>query len=218
MPLTEAIGWLIAEALDLPRPKFAALVMVPLTQLRAHLPLDQHWIKYGHEAIGFCCSAVDGKHITGRWRWTAALRKAKAFKHPGVARIAAFDTWTDNQDRHSGNLLKTMDGGYVPIDNELILYRALWMANHLYYHHNSLRREAKQLLKRAGYTRFESAMVVESDRHNIAFPAAWPHIDALLQRLIGDPTMRQNLAVTIHNFLGSRAASGWLATELGQIP
>jgi hypothetical protein len=181
MPMTEAIGWLIADALGLPRPAFAALIMVPLPKLKAHLPLDQHWMQYGNEALGFCCSTVDGKHITGRWRWLAALRKAKAFKHPDVARIAAFDTWAENQDRHTGNLLKTTDGGFVPIDNELIFYTKIWMAYNFFYQYNSLRKEARQMMTKNGYTKFESSMIVASDSHDRAFQSAWPHIDSLLQ-------------------------------------
>lgn len=217
MPLTEAIGWSIAEALDLPRPKFAALVMVPLSRLRPHLKLDQHWMPH-QEVLGFCCSTVDGKHLTGRWKWLAALRKSKAFKHQDVARIAAFDTWVENQDRHSGNLLKTPEGGYTPIDNEAILHSTIWADIGIQYAHNSLRQEAWQLLKRPSYTKFESGMVMASDHHTPAFQRAWPHVDSLMQRLVPDPTMQQHWRLSVESFLGTRAAPGWLATELGQIP
>ena len=217
MPLTEAIGWMIAEALDLPRPKFAALVMIPLGRLRPHLPLDQHWMLH-QEALGFCCSAVDGKHLTGRWRWLRALRQAKAFKHPDVSRIAAFDTWVENQDRHSGNLLKTANGGYTPIDNEAILHSTVWAQAQIQFVHHSIRSEARQLLNRRSYTQFESNMVLASDHHAAAFHRGWPDVQTLLQKMVADPTMQQQLGLTLKDFLEARAASGWLATELGQIP
>ena len=91
-PLTEALAWLLAEALDLPRPEFAALVMVPLDKLRQHIPMDQHWLNYS-EMIAFCVSAVDGKSAAHGWKWLAYLRAKRVYKRPEIARIAAFDHW-----------------------------------------------------------------------------------------------------------------------------
>lgn len=78
------------------------------TKLKA-LGWDQHWLHYSH-ALAFCASTVDGKHISSRWQWLAHLRKAQAFRHEDVSRIAAFDLWVENQDRHTGNFLRTRDG------------------------------------------------------------------------------------------------------------
>lgn len=218
MPFTESVAWLIADALDLPRPNFAAIIFVPLDRLRqSGMRLDQNWPLQG-EVAGFCSSTVPGKHLTGRWNWLAALRKAKAFKHPDVARIAAFDSWVDNQDRHSGNLLKSEGDGFVPIDNELILYHLVWVASGLYYQHNSLRNEARHLLKQRGYSNFESAMVLASGSHAPALLTAWPRVASLVQAYVADATMALQFQQALHAFLTSRAAPGWLATELGQIP
>lgn len=46
MPLTEAIGWTVASALEMPRPSFAAVILLPIQRLRQHMKLDQHWLGY----------------------------------------------------------------------------------------------------------------------------------------------------------------------------
>jgi hypothetical protein len=48
--------------------------------------------------------------------------------HRDIARIATFDHWFENQDRHTGNILRTSLDDYIPIDNELILYTLVWAA------------------------------------------------------------------------------------------
>lgn len=123
-PITEAIAYLIAEALDLPRPGFAALLFAPINKLKDCLKLDQHWLRSSH-AIAFCCEAVPGRDLNQMWKWIADIRKAKFFRSPEVGQVAAFDLWTANQDRHTGNVIKS-GGRYVPIDNEYILYPLLW--------------------------------------------------------------------------------------------
>lgn len=217
MAFTEAAGWLVADALDLPRPKFAALVSLPVAKVRAHMKLDQHWMRYP-EVLAFCSSAVEGKHLTGRWKWFAQLRVQKALKHIDVMRIAAFDQWVENQDRHTGNLLRTASGGYVPIDNELILYSLIWQAAGYSYLPNSLKAQASAILKHGAYTKFEASMIVSSQSHEAAFQKAWPALLHLVNALVADPAHAQNLSNNMLQFLGSRAQPDWLPIELGHIP
>jgi hypothetical protein len=42
--------------------------------------------------------------------------------HPDLAKIFAADIFTGNADRHGGNLIRTPDGRYAPIDNEGSFY------------------------------------------------------------------------------------------------
>lgn len=217
MPFTEAAGWLVAEALDLPRPKFAALVSLPVAKVRAHMKLDQHWMKYP-EVLAFCSSSVEGRHLTGRWKWLAQLKVQKALKHVDVMRIAAFDQWVENRDRHTGNLLRTASGGYVPIDNELILYSLIWEAAGFSYVHNSLKAQANAMLKHGAYTKFEASMIVSSQAHDDAFQKAWPGLQQLVNALVSEPQNALGLSQVMHQFLGARAHRDWLPTELGHIP
>lgn len=44
MAFAEGLAWLLAEALDLPRPRFAALLVLPVQKLKLHMDLDQYWM------------------------------------------------------------------------------------------------------------------------------------------------------------------------------
>jgi hypothetical protein len=216
MPFTEAIAWLVAESLELPRPRFAAVLMVPVQRLRSHMKLDQHWMGYTH-TLAFCSSTVEGKHIHGRWQWLTQLKKARAFRHEDVSRIAAFDAWVENRDRHSGNFLRTREGDYVPIDNEFILYTLVWAANNIVVGHQSLRMEAQAILKAAGYTKFEISMVLASKLHEAALNKAAPALQQFIAVMHADPSQGVAAATAILLFLGQRAHPDWLANELGRI-
>ena len=215
MPFTEAVGWLVADALDLPRPKFAALLLLPVPKLGRHLKLDQHWLGYTH-ALAFCTSTVEGKHVASRWRWLAQLRKVQAFRHPDVARIAAFDQWVENRDRHTGNFLRTRSGAYVPIDNEYILFSIIWAAS-VAVAHQSLRNEARTALTSAGFLKFEAAMVIASQLHHSALQTATPSVQRLVSVMHPDQAEGVTFAAAILQFLGQRAHPEWLANELGHI-
>lgn len=216
-PLTEAIGWLIAEALDLPRPEFAALVMVPLDKLRAHMSLDQHWLNYP-EMLAFCASAVEGKSAAHGWKWLAHLRTKRMYKRPEVARVGAFDLWADNQDRNTGNLIVKRDGDCVPIDNEFILYSLLW-AGQVPFNvgHNSLLAESAQRLSSQAQTRFKVEMAQQGKRHQAALSAVGPRLHQAVLSLVPDPTAANALSASVQQFLASRAHPDWLSTQLGVI-
>lgn len=217
MPYAEAMAWLVAGALDLPRPKFAALLHLPVPRLRQSMSLDQHWSAYT-EVLAFCASSIDGKHVSSPWRWVARIRTAKAFKHQDVARIAAFDEWVENQDRHAGNFIQTHQGDYVPIDNELILYTLIWVARGFTYVHNSLRKQAQDILRSRGYKKFEDSMVLASKLHEAAFLKASPTLQQFIGAIVADPVSRVAFTSDILQFLGTRAHPDWLANELGRIP
>jgi len=215
-PLAEGLAWLALDALGLPRPKFAALLMLPVHKLRTLMPLDQHWTHIPY-ALAFCSSTVDGKHITSPWRWLARLRAAQAFKREDIAKIAAFDVWVENQDRHTSNFIRDKAGTYVPIDNELILYTLLWVAMGFSYTHHSLRVQAQALLKPVGYAKFEVAMMQASQEHHGAFVKVSPAFQQLVAALVADPVQATQATTAILKFLGERAQPEWIANELGLI-
>lgn len=215
-PLTEAIGWLIAEALDLPRPEFAALIMVPLNKLRQCMPLDQHWLNYP-DTLAFCSSVVDGKTASYGWKWFAHIRSAKIYKRPEVARISAFDYWVDNQDRNTGNLIVNGDGHCTPIDNEFILYSLLWKGIVPFsVNHNSLLVEGKKYLRGDVYDRFVMDVAFHSKLHDAALSVVIPKLQLLVQTIV-PPQQASALWIQIQNYLVSRSKTDWLANELGVI-
>jgi hypothetical protein len=216
MPLAEGLAWLALDALGLPRPKFAALLILPIHKLRACMPMDQHWSGIQH-ALAFCSSTVEGKHITSAWQWLARVRAAKAFTREDIAKIAAFDMWVENQDRHAANFIRDKAGTYVPIDNELILYTLLWVSMGFGYEHRSLKAQAQALLKPAGYAKFEVSMMLASKDHHPAFLKVSPALQQLVQTLVRDPIRATQTTTAILQFLGQRAQPDWLANELGLI-
>lgn len=216
MPLAEGLAWLALDALGLPRPKFAALLILPVHKLRNCMPLDQHWAHVPY-ALAFCSSTVDGKHITSPWQWLARLRAAQAFNREDIAKIAAFDMWVENQDRHTANFIRDKAGAYVPIDNELILYTLLWVGMGFAYAHQSLKVQAQALLKPAGYTKFEVSMLLASKGHHAAFLKVSPALQQLVFALVADPVKATHATTAILQFLGQRSHPDWLANELGLI-
>lgn len=219
MAFSEGIAWLIADALDLPRPKFAALLELPVQRLKHHVKLDQYWM-HKDLTLAFCCSTVDGKHINSMWKWLERLRQAKAFSNDDLARIAAFDLWTDNRDRHTGNFLKTRTGIYTPIDNELVLYSLLWEPRGLGYRHNSLIAEGRTLLTSAGYLKFQDRVVEAAKKHETAYQASSLTLQTYVDTLNADPDPMQKAAFTANllGFLQHRAQGGWVEQQLGMIP
>jgi hypothetical protein len=216
-PITEAIGWLIAEALDLPRPEFAALVMVPLDKLRQHMPMDQHWLNYP-AMLAFCASAVDGKTASHGWKWLAQLRAQRVYKRPEVARIAAFDCWVENQDRNTGNLIVKPDGECVPIDNEFILYSQLWAGRVPFsISQSSLLAESQKHLSSSGSIRFKVEMARHGKLHQAALTAVGPKLQHAFQTLIPDPAVANVVWGNIQQYLASRADPNWLPDQLGVI-
>lgn len=216
-PLTEAFGWLLAEALSLPRPEFAALVFVPLDKLRAHLNLDQHWLNYP-EAISFCASAIDGNTPTHWWQWLAHLRTRGLYKRPEVARIAAFDQWAENRDRNNSNLLVKRDGTCVPIDNEFILYSALWHGKVPFnVAPANLLAEGKKHLGPVQFQRFTVEVARQGQLHDNAFKVAKVKLKQMVDTLVPDATKATALWTLVENDLASRADPAWLANQLGVI-
>lgn len=214
-PLTEALAWLLAEALDMPRPEFAAVLMAPVQKIKTHVPLDQHWLKHD-EVIAFCASAVDGKNPMSGWRWLEKLRAKRLYGRKEVAKICAFDEWVENQDRHTGNLLVRKTGEHVAIDNELILYSLLWNVG-LKFNHNSLLKESQQHLSLEHFKRFLVEVANSSKLHDGALSNASTGMHMTVNALVADPAVAAALWAKIHAFLSGRADKDWLPNRLGVI-
>lgn len=145
------------------------------------------------------------------------MRTVRAFSHADVSRIAAFDMWIDNQDRNSGNLVRTKVGDYIPIDNEFALYSLIWAAANISVESKTLRAQARAMLKPAGYSKFESSMMVAATEHKGAFIKCSPSLQEFLMKLAANPVQGTQATTAIMQFLGQRADPDWLANELGLI-
>lgn len=216
-PLTEALGWLLAEALGLPRPEFAALVLVPLNKLRKSMQMDQHWLHHS-EMLAFCASAVNGKPASQGWRFTADWRASRLYKRPEIARISAFDQWVDNQDRNTGNLIVTRGGNCIPIDNEYVLYSLLWAGKVPFdITHNSLLAESINYLTPVDYEQFLVDIAYQGKLHEAAFITAASKLQQMIHSLIPDTVVADSLWANVEQFLANRSNPHWLSTQLGVI-
>lgn len=213
-PLTEALAWLLANALDLPRPDFAAIVLLPINKLKGCIPLDQHWLTYD-VVPAFCSSAVEGKSPIQGWRWLTWMRLRKLYKRAEVAKISAFDQWVDNQDRHSGNLLVRKNGECVPIDNEFSFYSLLWGSVGIAVHKNSLLQESSNHLTLENFTRFKVDMANSSKNHALALDNVSPHLRHTIDALVNNSANADALWQQIYTFLNVRAQPGWMSNQLG---
>ena len=216
-PITEAIGWQLIRALNLPAPDFAALIMVPLDRLRHSMKLDQHWLNHS-EALAFCVSEVNGKPITNSWSWLATLRQKGAYKKYEVAGICAFDYWVNNKDRNTGNLLLKQNGEQVAIDNEYILYDQLWKGRFGFeIIEKTILVEAKNHLNIKEFNKFKLAVASHGKNHASAMNATRGDLSALIFTLIPDAGSAQSIWDAIDGFLTARAEINWLSNELGVI-
>jgi hypothetical protein len=211
-PITEGIAWLIARELDLPRPEFAALIIVPINRLReSGMRLDQHWDSY-QRALGFCSEAVQGKSLAQGWKWGVAGRTTKFFRSGDARRIIAFDEWTDNADRHSGNMMRSKEGYYVPIDNEYILHEILW--NKGLSRINRLLPEGRTYLTPADHLRLKVEAAQASHKHAAAITSAEPHIKMMISQLMPNAVQALQISNDICGFLHTRSGRDWLAKKL----
>lgn len=216
-PITEAIGWQLIKALNLPAPDFAALIMVPLDRLRQSMKLDQHWLNHP-EALAFCVSEVNGKPITSSWNWLATLRQKGTYKKHEVAGICAFDYWVDNKDRNTGNLLLKKNGEQVAIDNEFILYDQLWKGRFGFQIiEKTILVEAKRILSTKEFNKFKLAVARHSKNHGNAMDTVRADIKALIFTLIPDVNIAQSVWEAVESFLTFRSDINWLPNELGVI-
>lgn len=217
--LTESIAWLIADALDLPRPGFAAIVAVPVDRLRQCMALDQHWLGY-NEWPGFCAEAVDGKAPVQTWRWLDWLTAKGVFKKEEVRRISAFDEWVENRDRHRGNLIRRSDGTCVAIDNEFALWSPVWtaiMGPGFNVVPQSLLTQAQASMKPAAMSRFKVEVARAGDRHAAAYVMTEQAVIDTIKALVADPAASAQLVGFVTSFLRARSDPTWLRGQLGVI-
>ncbi|MDN3987002.1 HipA family kinase [Zwartia vadi] len=218
-PITEAIGWQLIRALNLPAPDFAALIMIPMNRLRQSMKLDHHWLNYNHpETLAFCVSAVEGRPLISSWKWIDSLRKKNAYKKAEVAAICAFDHWIDNKDRNTGNLLKKKNGEHVAIDNEYILYDLLWNGKFGFeIGEKTILSEAKQILNTKEFDSFKVAVAHHGGNHLAALIAIKADLSKLIFTLLPDRALAQQLWDSLDTFMTARADAAWLPAELGVI-
>ncbi|TCJ14959.1 hypothetical protein EZJ19_08755 [Parasulfuritortus cantonensis] len=212
--LGEAIGWLLARASGLTCVPFAAIVIVPLSQLRQSttLPLELNGIDY---CPAWCCEVVAGKSLRQIHTWAFWLARRQCLHSKDARQIASFDVWTDLRDRNYGNVIRSANGGYIAIDHETILHDLLWPRTGKVFHSRSLLSEARKHLSYGDFRRFQVDMANAASKHAPGFNSVRTDIADIVTKIY--PHLSATLTTEVLKTLDERAQAGWLANTLGVI-
>lgn len=211
--LGEAIGWLLTRSTDVPCVSFAAIVLVPLDELRKStvLPIEFDGI---NECPAWCCEIVSGKSVRQIHKWLFWLARRKCLNSMDARKIASFDLWTDLRDRNFGNVIRSSNGGYVSIDHESILHDLIW-SPFATFELRSLLEEATQHLSPESFQRFQIDMSNAANAHANGLATAYDDLVDIINKIY--PAYSHTLTPAILNLLNQRAQTGWMASTLGVI-
>lgn len=212
--LGEAVGWSLARAADVSCAPFAAIVMVPLAQLRKNITLPPEMDGWD-VCPAWCCELVPGNSMRQIHKWLFMLALRKCLRSHDVREIAAFDYWSDLRDRNMGNVIRSQGGGYIAIDHETILHDILWPPAGKIFYERSLLAEAEKALSAEELKKFHGGMALAADKHLDALSEVGAEIDRLIQMIY--PHLAATLTPRVMKMLKTRAQKGWLAAEIGVI-
>lgn len=210
--LCEAMGWLLARTSDVPCPAFAAIVLVPVEELRKHGPLPS---KFDGMALcpAWCSEVVAGKAVRQVHKMFFFIAKKNCLQSKDARKIAAFDYWSDLRDRNFGNVIHSSKGGYVAIDHETLLHDLLWLPTGIMYQERSLLVEAKKALSTADFQRFQLDMASASNGHYQALLDARQDMEEIIAK-ITPKHASATISEAVVRILGQRSQAGWMSNEL----
>lgn len=212
--LGEAIGWILAKSADVACVPFAAIVMVPLNELRKTVDLPSEFEGID-ECPAWCCELVAGKSVRQVHKWAFWLARNKCLHSKDARKIASFDQWTDLRDRNFGNVIRSTGGGYISIDHETILHDLLWLPTGRIYRPQSLMEAARRQLSPTEFLRFQVEMVNAASKHASGLAAVGSDVADIINKIY--PGYAASLVPAVLNTLNQRAQANWLANTLGVI-
>lgn len=212
--LGEAIGWLLAKASGVACPDFAAIIFVPVDELRKNTKLPSEFDSLS-SCPAWCCEIVSGQSVRQINSWEFLLARSQCLHSKDARKIASFDLWTDLRDRNYGNVIRSPSGGYIAIDHETILHDLLWPPTGKIYQLRSLMEEAERYLNSNDFANFQIDMAMESSKHAQGLKSVQKDLEDIISKIY--PHLSAALTPDALNFLDQRAQDGWLATKLGVI-
>lgn len=212
--LGEAIGWLLTRSANVPCVSFAAIVLVPLDELRKSTELSSEFDGVA-TCPAWCCEVVSGKPVRQIHKWRFWLARRKCLNSIDARKIASFDLWTDLRDRNFGNVIRSQNGGYVSIDHESILHDLIWPPSGKTFGENSLLVEAKLHLSAEDFQRFKMDMSNAANDHTNGLTTARADLIEIINKIY--PNLSASLTPAILDMLNQRAQTGWIASKLGVI-
>lgn len=211
--LCEALGWTIAQSAGVPTAEFACIVMVPLNELSKQVALPS-WLTGQAIAAAWCVEVIPGKAVAQVNKWLYAIQRKSCLQSGDTHAIAAFDIWSDNADRHMGNVMRNVDGGYVAIDHETLLHDLLWIPSGRKYVVQRLVDAGKQFLGKNAFKTFFANMHTAAGTHNTAIQNCEGDIRHVVSTLV-DPAFATVLADSLVNYLASRSVPAWFPANVG---
>ena len=215
----EAIGWLLARALEIPAPAGAAFLIEDVAwfkkQLGDRYPSAAEGYPDAGELAAWCVTDMGVGSIRSvapfdEWNLLAFLRTEEG------AQIAAFDQWLGNTDRNNGNLLKLTGGRYAVIDHGILFCYEDWRKapiaptedSHLWREAQNLQRDRKLTLKE--FKQLQSGMAEFGLSHHRVSGICHPVIEAIISDLEGAPAAKNVLSC-----ISERAAKDWIGRQVG---
>jgi hypothetical protein len=211
--LCEALGWAVAQGASVPTAEFACIVFVPVDELKKHVALPS-WLTGLSEAPAWCTEVITGDSVAQVHKWLYAIRRKRCLNSIDTHAIAAFDVWSDNADRHMGNVMRSSSGGYVAIDHETLLHEMLWIPSGRRYTVQRLVDAGKTFLGKSAFKTFFSNMHDAAGTHNGAMKSVEKDIRDIVATVV-DPVHALPLANAIVSYLGARSAPSWFPANVG---
>lgn len=212
--LCEALGWLLAGHSGINRADFAAIVMVDVAKLRASQALAPSFDRL-LSCPAWCSQAIPGVAVGNATKLLDFAVSRKSFLRAQDSRkIAAFDQWSNLQDRNFGNVIRSAKGGYASIDHETMLYDTLWIPTGLTFDQRCIMEQAKKALDSKEFKRFQVDMANAAKGHAQAFVKAKADLEAAIDLVLENSTSAKGDIVAS---LDTRSQQGWLAKQLGVI-
>ncbi len=208
--LAEWIGHLLLSALDIPRSAFAGIVLVPIDKLAHSLTIPEQ-MKEATLWPAFCCELVDNFKPVVLWRWRERLLLSRMYQEDEVIRIAAFDEWVDNPDRHDKNIILSRDGKFVAIDHDHLLQSIL---SKLAVVPQTIMLQARKCLTPKDFDKFSVSVASASNQHSSCFTTARSDIEEAVKSIHIGNIPSDTLFKDIDAFLTERSQDGWLAQKL----
>lgn len=150
-------------------------------------------------------------------KWKFFIGQVRCLYSADTQKIASFDLWTDNADRHMGNVMRGADGSYVAIDHESLLTSPVWKPTGKYYKANRLVDSAAALLPKKKKNQFYGGIALAAGTHAQALANVSTDVQVLADDL-GVELNMNNLANVILNFLNARSLPAWMPATISTLP
>lgn len=200
--VNEVTGYLLAQAVNLPQPPTACIVKAPTKELRRHFPAKT-FPDRDHVPI-WCVEKIPGNTPKQLYQcWNDPTFRADLARWRQLPGCAAFDDWTANTDRNTGNLVRTGRGQYWLIDHGILATSKAWTGENLDPAGEFLNKLVAIAWDDAPKLPAKNAMYRASEHHSAGYQTAEAELNFWWNLLLIEHEQQQ-----LAEFLWRRAVSG----------